>query len=127
MNRYGRMALDHTRQHRPKAFAALADPTGHFTRLGTEIEVQIGDLRDRMLGSPEENETVEEYRRRSYGARRQAEEIVLATLVWTDPEPKSVPDDEEVLDYRSRLAAASRTLAGTDRTWTETPAESHEP
>ncbi len=123
MNRYGRLAYDHTRLHRPKAFAAITDPTAHFTALGVEVEGEITELRDRLLGVPREAENLEDYRRRSYQARRQAEEVVLAEAVWTAPEPATEAEDYDVLASRSQLAAASRVLASLDRDWTATPAE----
>ncbi len=123
MNRYGRLAYHHTRLHRPKAFAAMADPVAHFTALGLEVEGQITDLRDGLLGFPREAESLEDYRQRSYQARRQAEEVVLAEAVWTPPEPASEAEDDDVLASRSQLAAASRVLASLDRDWTATSAE----
>lgn len=123
MNHYGRMAFDHTRQHRPKAFSSMADPASHFTQLGEEIESRINQLRDQMLGVPVPAETLEDYRQRSYQARHRAEEIVLAEMVWTDPEPTTHPEDDQTLSYRSRLATASRALAFLDRAWTEPPSE----
>ncbi len=123
MNRYGRLAYDHTRQHRPKAFAAMADPLAHFTSLGEEVENQVTTLRDRLLGSPRAEESLEDYRRRSYQARRQAEEVALAELVWIEPEPTTEPEDGEILAYRSWLATTSRTLASLDRTWTDLQTE----
>lgn len=123
MNRYGRMVFDHTRQHRPKAFSSMADPAAHFTQLGEEIESRINQLRDQMLGIPVPAETLEDYRQRSYQARRQAEEMVLAEMVWTEPEPTTHPEDDQTLSYRSRLATASRALAFLDRAWTDTPPE----
>ena len=119
MNRYARLAYDHTRQHQPKTFAAMADPLAHFTSLGEEIEDQITRLRDRLLGAPRADENLDDYRRRSYQARRQAEEVVLAEVVWTEPEPTTEPEDDEILAYRSWLGTASRTLASLDRTWTD--------
>ncbi len=127
MNRYGRLAYDHTRLHRPRAFAAMADPAAHFTALGLEVECQITELRDRLLGAPGAGESLEDYRRRSYQARRQAEEVVLAEAVWTAPEPATETEDDEVLASRSQLAAASRVLASLDRDWTATPAEAPTP
>ena len=123
MNRYGRMAFDHTRQHRPKAFSSMADPASHFSQLGEEIESRINQLRDQMLGAPVPAETLEDYHQRSYQTRHQAEEIVLAEMVWTEPEPTTHPEDDQTLSYRSRLATASRALAFLDRAWTATPPE----
>lgn len=123
MNRYGRLAYDHTRLHRPKAFAAMTDPVGHFTRLGEEVEHRVTTLRDQLLGSLGPNESLEDYRQRSYQARRQAEEVVLAEMVWTEPEPATHPDDDQILAYRSQLAMVSRTLASVDRDWANPPVE----
>ena len=123
MNRYGRMAYDHASQHRPKAFASMADPIDHFSRLGVEVETRITTLQDELLGPIQPSETLEDYRQRGYQARRQAEEMVLAEMVWTEPEPTTQPEDDEVLAYRSQLAIVSRALASADRDWTEVPAE----
>ena len=127
MNRYGRMAYDHASQHQPKSFASMADPTAHFAGVGEEVENRITTLRDQILGSLRPMETLEEYRQRGYQARRQAEEMVLSEMVWTEPEPASHPDDDEVLAYRSRLAMVSRRLASADRDWTEEPTELRHP
>ena len=123
MNSYGRIAYDHASQHQPKSFASMADPISHFTRLGEEVESRITTLRDQLLGSPHPTESLEDYRQRGYQARRQAEEMVLAEMVWTAPEPTTHPDDDQVLAYRSQLAMVSRALASADRDWTEEPAE----
>lgn len=123
MNRYGRMAYDHASQYQPKSFASMTDPMNHFSRLGEEVENRITTLRDELLGSLRPSETPEDYRQRGYQARHQAEEIILAEMVWTEPEPTTHPDDDQVLAYRSRLAMISRTLASADREWTEASAE----
>jgi hypothetical protein len=127
MNRYGRMAYDHASQHQPKSFASMTDPLDHFSRLGEEVENRITTLRDDLLGSPRPSETPEDYRQRAYQARRQAEEIVLAEMIWTEPEPTSHPEDDQVLAYRSRLAMVSRTMASADRDWTELTEPPHRP
>lgn len=121
MNRYGRMALDRSRQHRPKAFSAIEDPASHFARLGAEVEEEIGTLRDRLLGCQGPGESPEEFRLRSYRARRQAEEVVLATLAFAEAEPTTTAEDDQTLAYRRDLERASRVMAGLDRDWTEVP------
>ena len=124
MNRYGRMAYDHTSQHRPRAFASMTDPVAHFTRLGEEIESRMSDLRDRLLGTVGATESLEDYRQRSYQARRQAEETVLAEMVWTEPEATSEDeDDSEILDSRFQLRVISETLVSAARSWNDEPAE----
>lgn len=124
MNRYGRMAYDHSRQHRPTAFASLSDPTAYFTRMGEEVATQITQLRDELLGPPQPDETLEGYRHRSYQAQRQAEELVLTETVWFPAEETATPaEDDEILSYRAQLASMSRALAAADREWTDTPVE----
>lgn len=93
MNRYARMALDHTRKHRPAAMAVIADPQAHFTALGEEIQAQVTARRDEILGTQHPGETIDEYRRRGYQALRTAEELVLAEMVFL---PAEQPDDGPV-------------------------------
>lgn len=119
MNRYGRLAYEHTSQHRPKSFASMTDPSGHFSRLGEEVEARITQLRDQLLGFQRPGESLEDYRQRSYQARRQAEEVVLAEEVWTEPEAATTPEDDETLAYLAQLAMVSRALASADRDWTD--------
>ena len=123
MNRYGQMALDHWRTQRPLALTSLADPDRYFTGLGEQVETQVGDLRDQILGSQQPTEDLESYRLRSYQARRQAEEVVLADLVWTEPEAASDPEDEtdeELVAHYERLRLVSELLSGLPATWTDT-------
>ncbi len=115
MNSYGQLALEHWRTHRPAALASMADPEGHFDRLGTVVETQVGDLRDQILGGQRPGEDLEAYRLRSYQARRQAQEVVLGELVWVEPEPGTDSEDEEedevLAAYYERLRAGSEMLA----------------
>ncbi len=124
MNRYGQLAYDHTRRHRPRALASMTDPIQFFTQLGEEVAVQITQLRDELLGRSRAGESLEDYRRRSYQARQQAEEVVLEEMVWLPPEETEPPsEDEQVLAYRADLGSISTVLAAADRDWTDTPAE----
>ncbi len=115
MNHYGQLALAHWRAHRPVALASMADPDGHFDRLGTMVENQVGDLRDQILDGQRPGEDLEAYRLRSYQARRRAEEVVLAELVWVEPEPVADNDEDEedevLAAYYERLRAGSEVLA----------------
>ena len=129
MNRYGQTALDHWRRHRPRVLAAMADPTDHFTRLGEETETRVGELRDQILGARRAGETLECYRLRSYQARSQAEEVVMAELVWVEAEPGNEPEpwedetDPELVAHYDRLDLVSRTLCADAAAWTDTPPE----
>ena len=129
MNRYAEMALKHWRRHRPRALAAMADPTTHFIRLGEEVETRVGSLRDQILGAERPEETPESYRLRSYQARRQAEEIVLDELVWVEAEPGRDPEpwedkaDPELVAHYDRLDLVAGTLSAEPAAWSDTPPE----
>lgn len=114
MNRYSRLALDHWLRHRPASLASMADPEGYFARLGATVEAQVIDERDRLLGERRAGEDLEAFRLRSYRARRQAEETVLADLVWAEPEPATGEgeDDELLASYHRRLDLGEEILRG---------------
>ena len=114
MNRYSRLALDHWLRHRPASLASMADPEGYFARLGATVEAQVIDERDRLLGERRAGEDLEAFRLRSYRARRQAEETVLAELVWAEPEPVTGEgeDDELLASYNRRLDLGEEILRG---------------
>lgn len=86
MNRYGRMALEHTRRHRPTAMAAISDPTAHFTQVGEETQAAVTRLRDALVGDRRPDETLEDYRIRASQAQAQAEELALADHVFLPTE-----------------------------------------
>lgn len=129
MNRYGQMAFDHWRQHRPRALASIPSPSLHFARLGEEVETRVTGLRDEILGAQRPVETLESYRLRSYQARRQAEEVVMTELVWVEAERASEPEgwedetDPELVAYYDRLDLVATTLSGESAAWTDTPPE----
>ena len=125
MNRYGRMAYEHSRRYRPKAFASLTDPAEFFTGMGEDLASQITQLRDQLLGKRRPKEDLESYRRRSYQALRQAEELVLTDAVFQEQEegPAVGSEDAEILAYRVQLATISKAMAAVDETWHDTPAE----
>ena len=78
MNRYGRLALDFNRRHRPVACSQIPDPETFFAEAGEAIADQISAARDEILGPRRPGEDLEAYRRRSYQALATAEETVLA-------------------------------------------------
>ena len=114
MNRYSRLALDHWLRHRPASLASMADPERYFARLGATVEAQVIDERDRLLGERRAGEDLEAFGLRSYRARRQAEETVLAELVWAEPEPATGEreDDELLASYHRRLDLGEEILRG---------------
>ncbi|MCZ7538123.1 MAG: hypothetical protein M5T61_20770 [Acidimicrobiia bacterium] len=94
MNRYGQMALDHNRKHRPDAYSQIPDPAGFFAEAGEQIAAAVSQLRDEILGPPNAGETPEDYRLRSYQALATAEELTLADHQLLQPE-----DSEETEDW----------------------------
>lgn len=93
MNRYGQMALDHSRQHRPDAYSQIPDPAVFFDEAGEEIAAAVSRFRDEILGPPKAGETPEEYRRRSYQALATAEELTLADHPLFQPDPSGETED----------------------------------
>ena len=49
MIRYGQMALDHNRKHRPDAYSQIPDPAGFFAETGEQIAAAVSQLRDEIL------------------------------------------------------------------------------
>ena len=93
MNRYGQMALDHNRKHRPAAYSQIPDPAGFFAETGEQIAAAVSQLRDEILGPPTAGETPEQYRRRSYQVLATAEELTLADHPLLQPDPSEETED----------------------------------
>lgn len=122
MNHYGELAREYWRQHRPQAFSTLENPTEYFSDLGEQVQAAVTELRDRLLGPPPPNESILHYARRGRQALATAEEVILADLVWLNPEPEPAGEDEDdpMLDtyYRAFREMAGAT-AQADRRWFE--------
>ncbi|MDA8298154.1 MAG: hypothetical protein M0004_16540 [Actinomycetota bacterium] len=117
MNRYGRTARQHWERHAPSRLAALADPTGFFTDLGAQVEAEVNDLTDRLAMMTAGDCSTEPYLEkvaRLQTARRTAEEVVMAELVWTrEPElplelareewEQTRPSDENLIVWAERV------------------------
>lgn len=114
MNRYGQMVYDHHRQFRPAEFAQIENATAFFTEVGEEIQAAVTDLRDQILVGQRPWEDLEDYRRRSSQALREAEEVILADhhllqpMTDTDDEDLTTVDDPAVASYYRALALASQ-------------------
>ncbi|MDQ0765617.1 hypothetical protein [Streptomyces canus] len=93
MNRYGRAALAHWREHLPGQYGMLPDPLAYFTRLGEKTERQAGELTDAMAldGTPVGGETGEQRSRWLLAVRGEAEQVVLRELIRPPAAPS--PDD----------------------------------
>jgi hypothetical protein len=103
MNRYGHLALDHNRKHRPAAYSRSPDSEGFFAEAGETIAAQISAARDEILGPRRPGEDVEAYRLRSYQALATAQETVLADHYLFQPEDPTpatdeTPDEEDLED-----------------------------
>lgn len=116
MNHYGRMAMEYTRTHRPRAFSSIADPARHFGELGEQIQAAVTAARDEILGRQRTGESIEEFRTRAHQTLRTAEEIVLTDLVWLPPEPTAeTQEPDAALDsYYRRLDEIAE---ATNRDW----------
>lgn len=93
MNRYGQMALDHSRLHRPDAYSQIPNPDQFFTKVGEEIAAEVTRLRDEILGLIRTGETPEDYRLRGYQALATAEELTLAEHPLLQPESSEETED----------------------------------
>ena len=102
MNRYGQLASDLSRNHRPVAYSQIPDPDEFFAEAGEEIAAAITDTRDQILGPPRAGEDLESYRRRGYQALATAEEMVLADHFLFQPETTGEEDFDEDRDLADR-------------------------
>lgn len=114
MNQYGTIAQRHWRTYAPTRVAALPDPTAFFTELGLQVQAQVSDLAARMAGTDSSAETYWEKVARLQTARRTAEEVVMAQLMWiNDPElpldqareewEQTRPADENLITWAERI------------------------
>jgi hypothetical protein len=118
VNHYGHLALEHSRRHRPQAYAAILDPTTHFTEIGEEVQAAVTELRDRLLGPPPPNESPYHYQQRGFQALRTAEEVVLADQVWLEPEPEPKAEPDPQLEaYYANLQTISLALNEATQSW----------
>lgn len=115
MNRYGQMVFGHHRQFRSDEHNQIENPTEFFTEVGEEIQAAVTELRDQILAGQRPWEDMEDYRRRSFQALREAEEVVLADHhllqpVTDEDEDLTTVDDPAVASYYRALAIASQPL-----------------
>lgn len=114
MNRYGQMALDHNRRHRPDAYSQIAEPEAFFAEVGEEIATAVSRLRDEILGPPTAGETPEAYRLRSYQTLAAAEELTMADHLLLQPdlseESEDWSDDPDLARHYQDLAEINRAI-----------------
>lgn len=127
MNHYGVIARTHWETYAPSRVAALPDPTEFFTDLGAQVEAQVTELAARLasMTSDSSEETYLEKVARLQTARRTAEEVVMAELVWTrDPElpldqareewEQTRPADENLIAWAERIQNFPDSMPSTD-------------
>ncbi len=95
MNRYGQMAHDHSRQHRPDVYSQIPDPDAFFAEAGEVIAAEVTRLRDQILGPPLPGESPEAYRLRGYQALVTAEELTLADHHLFQPIPATGTGEDQ--------------------------------
>lgn len=92
MSKYGEIAKSHWARTDPARFQAIADPETFFANLGEQAENQIQELAATLAGPDRPGEEYLQKVGRLNMARLQAEEAVLAELVWI-PEPGGESED----------------------------------
>lgn len=96
MNRYGALARDHWKKHRPTRYQELEDPERFFTELGEQVADQVQQLTMSLESQQRADlNSLPDLQRlgRLNAIRTQAEEITFAELVWP-PEPE--PQEPEI-------------------------------
>ena len=100
MNKYGAQARDHWVRVVPSRYAELPNPEEFFEILGEQVQGQVDDLSITIAGPDPAGESYLEKVGRLTMAQRQAEEIVLADLVWVTPELSADEEREEWEGWR---------------------------
>lgn len=94
-NQYGNLAQHHFRIHCPGEYRRIEDPRAYFYSLGEQIADRIYELTDKVAGPDSPGEAYLHKVGRLGTARSQAEEIVLAEMVYSHLETETGdPNDE---------------------------------
>lgn len=130
MNLYGQEARDYWRKNAPSRYAAIEDPETFFEELGEQVAQQVLTLMPSFEGTAPANEEYLATVARLNSARRSAEELVKAELVWVTPELNDVelreeweqtrPMDDSLLTWAMRFQGDEGPwdeLAETAATW----------
>lgn len=119
MNRYGDRARKYGRDFRPTAYSQIPDPAEFFTDLSKTVEAQVMDLEDRIAGPDEPGEGYLGKVGRLNVAKLQAEEKIMADLVYLPAEidPEWDEDEEETSGGRMNriLSELREDLQGLDQ------------
>jgi hypothetical protein len=105
MNRYGALAREHWEKYAPSRVAALEDPEEFFAQMGEQIQGQVDSLSSQLETKAP---AAGEYQARVAqldGFRAQAEESVLAEVVYS-VEAEHTTVNEELTDILFDLPSA---------------------
>ena len=108
MNKYALIAQDHWKTAAPSRYADLPNPEQFFEELGEQVLSQVVDLSQAIAGSDPAGESYLEKVGRLTMAQKQAEEIVLADLVWITPELSPSQERDEWEATRPMDSALAR-------------------
>lgn len=104
MNRYATTARNYFRDYLPTRYSQIENPEEYFQELGQQIQDRIVDLTPGLAGPDPAGETYLEKVGRLNAAKQQAEERVMADLVYSQtPENESEDLPEETADYYGDL------------------------
>lgn len=95
MNNYGEMAREYWARAAPVRYAELPQPEVFFADLGEQILTRVDQLVPSLAGPDLPDETYLQKVGRLNAAKKQAEEIVLADMVWIPPETSEDENREE--------------------------------
>ena len=96
--KYVQQVRRYYQEHRPQAVAELGTPASaedYFRSLARQIEQQVQDAENQIAGPDPAGEGYLEKVGRLRAARAQAEELVLAELLYANPPEKQDSDEEE--------------------------------
>jgi hypothetical protein len=113
MNKYGTLAREHWTRWAPNRLAALPNPETFFNDLGLQVQAEVSELASILAGTDDPRETYLEKVARLTSARRQAEEVVMAQLVWiADPE---LPLDQAREEFEQTTASWENLISWAER------------
>ncbi|HCT80697.1 MAG TPA: TnpV protein [Micromonosporaceae bacterium] len=94
MNKYGSMAMTHWKTAFPQEFSQIEDPASFFTDLGAQVAQEISQLEAELASRPPSGPGFLANLGQNRNARSQAEEMVLARLVWRNEELDAMDEEE---------------------------------
>jgi len=120
MNKYGLLAQEYWRKHVPSRYAELESPEAYFEALGEQAATQINDLAVTLEARlPKDDEGLERVARLR-AAQKQAEEVVLAELVYSTT-PEWTSQLEELDQMLGELPSPA--MIGQQLAWIQSQAE----